>query len=44
MRTYKAVKIYLLAFLFSVLGGSEESASRPKDFTLRKRAPDTYWI
>jgi hypothetical protein len=44
MKMYVGVKVYLHAFLTSALDGNEWSASHPGPFTLRERAPGTYWI
>jgi hypothetical protein len=37
------LKVYLYAFLTSVLEGGEWSASRPGSFSSGERAPSTHW-
>jgi hypothetical protein len=44
MKAYRGVEVQLYAFLTSVLGGGEWSASRPGRFTPKERTPDTHWI
>jgi hypothetical protein len=44
MKAYGGVDVYTHVFLTSVLAGDEWPTSRPGQFTLGEKAPDTHWI
>jgi hypothetical protein len=44
MKTYWGVELYLHTSLTLALDGGEWSASCPGHFTLKEKAPGTYWI